>query len=94
MHRSIGYIRLLTAARAAEFSAIYPNKCSSQPIIRCSSSSSSGGDNGNDGGNNENGGGDLTNAPPNKAIQSFGQCRHCSKPLKPLPTLTRESFIS
>uniref|UniRef100_A0A1I7UZX5 ClpX-type ZB domain-containing protein n=1 Tax=Caenorhabditis tropicalis TaxID=1561998 RepID=A0A1I7UZX5_9PELO len=57
--------------------------------IRCSSSgSSSGGDGNNDGGNNEGGGGDLTNAPPNKAIQSFGQCRHCSKPLKPLPTLT------
>ncbi|CAI2310402.1 unnamed protein product [Caenorhabditis sp. 36 PRJEB53466] len=83
MHRSIGSIRLLTKpARIAEFAALYPNRCSC-PLIRCSSSSS--GDNGNDG---ENGGGDLTNAPPNKAIQSFGQCRHCSKPLKPLPTLT------
>ncbi|CAA98115.1 ATP-dependent Clp protease ATP-binding subunit clpX-like, mitochondrial [Caenorhabditis elegans] len=89
MHRSIGLIKLLAKpTRTAELAAFYPNRCSCV-TIRCSSSSSSGGDNGNDGGNNgENGGGDLTNAPPNKAVQSFGQCRHCSKPLKPLPTLT------
>ncbi|EGT57712.1 hypothetical protein CAEBREN_01262 [Caenorhabditis brenneri] len=87
MHRSIGFIRLLTKpTRAAELAAFYPNRCSCL-AIRCSSSSGSGG--GDNGGNDGNeGGGDLTNAPPSKPIQPFGQCRHCSKPLKPLPTLT------
>ncbi|CAO4360277.1 unnamed protein product [Caenorhabditis nigoni] len=104
MHRSVGFIRLLATnskpgtprSAAEQLSAFYhPNRCSCL-TIRCSSSSSSsggsgndnGGDGGNNNGNNGGGGGDLTNAPPNKAIQSFGQCRHCSKPLKPLPTLT------
>ncbi|EFO98405.1 hypothetical protein CRE_23158 [Caenorhabditis remanei] len=101
MHRSIGFIRLLTTkpptTRGAE--VFLANRCSCV-TIRCSSSSSSGGggndndgsgnnnNNNNNNNNGEGGGGDLTNAPPNKAIQSFGQCRHCSKPLKPLPTLT------
>ncbi|CAI5439364.1 unnamed protein product [Caenorhabditis angaria] len=80
MHRSIGSIRLLARTRKIAECNLY-RTC---PTRSCSTS---GGNNGGDD-NNGNNGGDLpTNPPPNKTIQSFGNCKHCSKPLKPLPTL-------
>ncbi|CAB3408332.1 unnamed protein product [Caenorhabditis bovis] len=86
MHRTIGSIRLLTrSARISELAAAsaYNSNIRCCQSTRTSSSSSSGGD--NEGGS---GGGDLTNLPPNKAAHSYGNCKHCSKPLKPLPTAT------
>ncbi|CAI4230136.1 unnamed protein product [Auanema sp. JU1783] len=44
-----------------------------------------------DNGNNKNkgdGGGDLTTSSPKVPARSFGNCKHCDKPLKPAPTFT------
>ncbi|CAD6190940.1 unnamed protein product [Caenorhabditis auriculariae] len=86
MHRSIAPLRVLARAgsRNSEYARVLALRSPSASRLNargCSSSS---------GGSNDGNGGDLT-TPTNKPTTSLGNCKHCSKPLKPLPTLTPSS---